>query len=728
MEDTVICPNCGETNPADLPYCQYCQWRLRALDGEWESPTGADSDGAPDSGPGPEDARLPDWLRDGSAPPAASESGGSRDKTAPAGGSASPNEDLFAGLSESGDEDNAIPDWVARIMNLPAAQESPKPASPEDTSLQRPDLGSGPRATPGHTIVSDEQGLAAPGLGRSPIASHWPTEPVNERAGREHDEISEWLRQLDAAAVESEEPRSGHLASSAGDVPDWVEAMMGIPDAPAPVEFDNLVPGWLEEQRGGALGSDGGPSGPIPSTPTAPQTSWPPPDLGVPESSGAGPRPPFSVDEPQEATAASSPEEIQRLDVDAVFASMQMPEWLADLASAKSVSLEDAPAAAPEEEPITPADLPSWIQAMRPLETGVEPPAGRDRESPVEEGGPLLGLQGVLPAIPGAALPSGRPRAQSLTLDVSERNRAHAKLLNDVLAAETQPRPLTGMGLLGSQRSLRWVIGLLLAAVVGGALFSGSRIFPLPTAVPNESHAAIKAVEGLPTDATVLAVFDYEPATVGEMEATAAALMDHLLLLKHPRLAVVSTSPTGSVLADRFMSVVLADRSYARGTQYVNLGYLPGGLAGVQAFARDPSAAVPLGASSDRVWESSILLGTRRLSDFAAIIVITDSLESGRVWIEQTSGRRGSSLMILVSSAQAGPTLLPYYDAGQVDGLVAGLNGAAGPEIANNGFPGLVRRYWDAYSLGLYSAVVLISLGVLWQYWILFRTHRREET
>jgi hypothetical protein len=267
---------------------------------------------------------------------------------------------------------------------------------------------------------------------------------------------------------------------------------------------------------------------------------------------------------------------------------------------------------------------------------------------------------------------------------------------------------------LGTQNVLRWVTGALMVILLSGALYSGSRIFPLPAAVPIESNAAIQAVQSIEPDAAVLAVFDYEPATAGEMEATASSLMDHLLLLKHPRLAVISTSPTGSALAERFISGMLADRAYVRGTQFVNLGFLPGGLAGVRYFAEDPAAAVPLGAASDRAWDSTLLTGTRHLQDFAAIILITDGLESGRTWIEQTQDARGASHMIVVSSAQAGPMLLPYFNSGQIQGLVSGLNGAAGPELSNSGLPGKVRQYWDAYSLGLYAAALLIVVGAAW--------------
>ena len=738
MEDVVVCPNCGENNPPDLPYCQYCQWRLRSLDGEWGSQAGIGATGQAGADPGAFDGEgtVPDWLsaaRDQAV-----------DKTTPLSARAeherpldtpSFDEDLLSGLAHLVEaEQEQIPDWVARIIGISEPDESAEAPSSSDghkqldeaplelpASLQSPEVGQ--QDMPSWSRDAGTPGAAS---GVSEAIDDLHAAVSAENTGNENTEVYEWLRQLDASAATAREPRAEPKAPSEGDVPSWIEGMTGVPGQGAARLGAALPDSLVDAAPSSAESATEPPEPSAPRTPddfSAPQTT----DPTIAEAAAdASRRPEISPAISQEVVPAFRPAEIDRLDVDAVFASMQMPDWLADLTSHQSISSPALLPAAQDEEPIAPADLPSWVEAMRPVDSGMVRAAGIETDVQFEAGGPLLGLHGILPAIAGAAQPSSRPKPHSMKLEASERQHAHAKLLENTLAAETQPLPLKGAGQLGSEHVLRWVISVLLVSVIGGAVLSGSRNFPLPASVPNESIAAIHAIQSLAPDALVLAVFDYEPATVGEMEATAASLMDHLLLLKHPRLAVISTSPTGSALAERFLSGTLAERAYARGVQYVNLGYLPGGLAGVQSFAQDPTATVPLGASSDHVWDSGVLLGTRRLSDFAAIIVLTESLESGRVWIEQTTATRGSSLMILVASAQAGPMLLPYFSSGQADGLIVGLNGAAGAEIANSGFPGLVRRYWDAYSLGLYLAVLLITLGALWHFWVGLRERRIE--
>ena len=131
MEDVVICPNCGETNPADMAFCHNCQWRLRALDDDWAADHRMD--GSPDlQAPAAEntaDGSVPDWLRLAPTQPrpelAADEAAAEqlRQRLSSLDQAAAPEEnkqgveleDLLAGLSQAEQpDDEPIPEWVAR--------------------------------------------------------------------------------------------------------------------------------------------------------------------------------------------------------------------------------------------------------------------------------------------------------------------------------------------------------------------------------------------------------------------------------------------------------------------------------------------------------------------------------------------------------------------------------------------------------------------------------------
>ena len=411
-------------------------------------------------------------------------------------------------------------------------------------------------------------------------------------------------------------------------------------------------------------------------------------------------------------------------DMESIF-SMDMPDWLSDT---EGLAEGDATidSAGAQEDDLRPAELPSWVQAMRPVESVISETDGKPaEEQPMEEKGPLAGLRGVLPAVPGIG-PSSTPEAYSLKLQASDDQQANASMLEQMLAEEIQPKPVSTKKMMLTQRLLRWVIAILLVLVV--IIGNGTQINPIPTSAPLETSAALKYIQDtLPANAPVLLIFDYEAALAGELEASAAPLVDLMLTLKAPRLSLLSSTPTGSGLAEHFIKPFTTSHKYQRGQQFINLGYLPGGAAGVLIFSENPTSTKPLTTSGENAWATTVLQDVKNLSDFKAIILLTGEADTARIWIEQTENLRGEAQFLVVSSAQAGPMILPYAQSGQVDGMVTGLDGSAPIEQANSGRPGMVRRYWDAYGFGLLTAASLIVFGSLWSLVSGWQAHRKEQ-
>jgi hypothetical protein len=141
---------------------------------------------------------------------------------------------------------------------------------------------------------------------------------------------------------------------------------------------------------------------------------------------------------------------------------------------------------------------------------------------------------------------------------------------------------------------------------------------------------------------------------------------------------------------------------------YFNMGFLPGGSAGVLGFIEDPNDD---------------------FSQYATVILLTDNAETGRVWVEQLEAAGpeiAGKPLLLVSSAQAGPLLQPYVSSGQVDIMVSGLYDAAKYENMNVTRPGIARSYWDAFGFGLMMAVIAIVLGSVWSVVVRIRERRAE--
>ena len=114
---------------------------------------------------------------------------------------------------------------------------------------------------------------------------------------------------------------------------------------------------------------------------------------------------------------------------------------------------------------------------------------------PREAGGPLLGLEGVLPAVPGAFLPSGHPESHAMRLEVSEQQRSQARLLDELLEAETRPLPMRTASNVAGSRVLRWLIAAVLLGCVGLGLTFNANSFVMPAGVPTEANAAVQVVQ-----------------------------------------------------------------------------------------------------------------------------------------------------------------------------------------------------------------------------------------
>lgn len=383
-----------------------------------------------------------------------------------------------------------------------------------------------------------------------------------------------------------------------------------------------------------------------------------------------------------------------------------LPDWL--------TPESDSPEASEtiDDSNLSPAELPGWLEAMRPVgdkETSSTPAADGSAES----AGPLAGLHAVLPAEPGIAR-FKKPPVYSAKLRVTESQLAHADFLKNLLAVEGKPEPIPEPSLVSSQRALRWLTAFILTIVIGFVVIGGSQFVPLPDrgAIPDTTIAASKTISALPNEAPVLLAFDYEPGTAGEMHAAAAALVDHLML-KAARLTLVSTLPTGPALAEYFIQTVQSQHDYTSGTQYINLGYIPGGPTGLLSFAQIPQWIFPRSYEGLDPWTTQPLQDVNSISDFELVVIIIDDPDTARSWIEQVQPRMGDTPLLAVVSAQAEPLVRPYYGTGpgaQVRGMISGLSGGAAYEVTV-GRANLGRTYWDAFSISLVIAVGAILIG-----------------
>ena len=666
---------------------------------------------------------IPDWLENFHGD---QEEGSSQAK---------PAETLPAWLSEmetlptSGPEEGEeIPDWLSGTGE-PETLNQNQPETEAETPDWLSDLGAVDEETIEPAAEAELPGWLT-GLGGE--------EPDSSSTPEVEAETPDWLSDLGAGDVEIPEP------AAEAETPDWLSDLGGVePVSEGQPELEAESPEWFSESQEGEetpstgdedlpdwlsdLGGDD-----VPLSEAEAEISLEGDDLpdwlsGVDDdfASGAG---------LEEATPISSLESGE-----------EMPGWLRQLGNVVTGSVEDEPSAdfepgpvspfvddgsseelldisalpdwltdekstqAAEDTDLAPAELPGWLAAMRPVESAI-PGIPLEEDTKVESAGPLAGLRGVLSAEPEVADLVKKPAAYTLKLTVPENQQAQAALLEKLISTEGDATAIPQHPLVSSQRLLRWLVAVVLFIVVGIVVISGSRNVSMP--VQTTILQTSRIVNNLPSQSPVLVAFDYEPGMAGEMNAAAAALIDHLML-KGARLTLVSTLPTGPAMAEYFIHTVQSGHDYNNGVQYINLGYVPGGPTGLQSFAQRLDLVFASSYDGMDPWGTQPLRGIAALADFSLVVVICDDSDVARTWIEQVQPSLQGTPLIMVVSAKAEPMVRPYYNengSAPVQGIVSGLMGGAAYEVAV-GQENLGRAYWDAFSIGLIVAVAAILIG-----------------
>ena len=687
----VRCPMCGKPNPPELGVCQFCQARLKPIKGGSppESELPAPSQPSTSKVAPAEDVALPDWLQ----------SLRQRQESLPE--AAEPQEevpDWLSNLRTPAEEtpsaaDDAVPDWLSGMsVDTPSHAEA-APAEPEQVffSGEEPDWLS--KISPSQPSEPTEiLAQVSPGEAESNLAETLPEEsPIQNE-----EETPEWLKGL------AEEP--GGAAGQPG-LTNWEQE--GQLEAPGvSPETQDELPDWMA----GILARQATGTEPAHTRPEIPLAA-----LGAAAltKSAGEPSAPVQESQPKGVEPFSSKEgllaELGALDTG------ELPAWLAGITPLEAEKQEPVPQAAHAESGLALSDeLPSWLEAMRPVESAAVLVAMPDlSHETIESAGPLSGLRGVLPAEAGVAQGQKTP-VYSIKLQVSETNQANAALIEQMIKTEGQARPILRRSVITTQRILRIGIAVVLILAVLWPLVTGGPQASLPGFTP-ETYAANQLIEGLRAGAPVLLAFDYQPGLSGEMDAAAAGVIDHLMV-KGAYLTVISTASTGPAQAERLLAIVNqgGQHNFTSPDQYTDLGFIPGGPTGLLSFAQSPRQAMPLALDGNSPWQASPLQDVTAVKDFALTIVITDNPDDARAWVEQVGPALENQPLTMVISAQAEPMVRPYVESNppQIRGLVIGLSGGASFEDLN-GRKGFGQTYWNAFSLGLIAAVLLILVGGL---------------
>ncbi len=554
-----------------------------------------------------------------------------------------PAEDTFGQMAQAPEEPAAvpaeeIPDFLKETAPpAPPAPELP-PAAPPKPSGMLSQMPAAPRAETGESNKAGE----APDWMRdiTPVPATSVSAPQDTKV-----EDLDWMADL------------GELPSMGPAAPQAPTPFAGVgPDADASqIDIDSL----LNLPSSGTLETPA----PVSETALAPQQEV---DLETSD-----------LDLLLGPAEAAAPGRIERLRSGAVPAAPiepgteslpaeSIPEWVADLKPTGEpipIRIGDQVVRL-EEKPVAPLN-----EAMRRLRERGKALRALAAQTPAATSGPLAGITNTLAAATDFVQSSTTPAVVKTVIsdlqarrvemvrsllkldeattkhpELDETPEQHADRLTGE-AAEIQRKARSRPRL----KPDRILITLLLALAIVAPFFTdAANLVSVPDAkgVTPTFESVTRAVGSLQSGQLVLVAFEYGPTAAGELDDLARVVLRDLFQRK-ARLVIVSTNPAGAMHARAFMSSLSGQLkivpALAARKDYILLGYVPGGAAGVRTLASALQApAGEINLNQQLLFKTDIEGQPSGLSDTdiavlrrAPAFVLTEGPEDVRNWAEQ---------------------------------------------------------------------------------------------
>ena len=253
----------------------------------------------------------------------------------------------------------------------------------------------------------------------------------------------------------------------------------------------------------------------------------------------------------------------------------------------------------------------------------------------------------------------------------------------------------------------RWIF-LIIAAVVIVPL-----IFPvgLPIRPTDTTKNVYDSIEKLPSGSKVLLSVEYSPSTRPENHPMTISILRHLFKNNH-KVFITCLWPDGQFMAqDAINQVAKQEFNKTYGVDYVFLGFRPGNEAVVKGIVSNLRKLYTVDVYQKKIDEIPLMNGINNFKDFDFLFSSSAGFPGTIEWVQYASDPTGIPMASGVTSIQVNE-VMPYVQAGQMVGVLAGMPGAAEYEALIDQ-KGSATSGMDAQSVAHLVIVLFIILGNL---------------
>ena len=251
----------------------------------------------------------------------------------------------------------------------------------------------------------------------------------------------------------------------------------------------------------------------------------------------------------------------------------------------------------------------------------------------------------------------------------------------------------------------RWIF-LIIAIVVMYPLFKPLGLPIRPTESSSQVYAVINT---LPEGSKVLLSCEYGPSTKPEIHPMTISVLRHLFERGH-QVYVTCLWSDGQFMAREALEQV-AENEYnlTYGEDYVLLGFRPGNEAVVKGIVSDIRKMYTFDSRRTPIGDIPMMDGIKNIHDFDFIFSASAGYPGTVEWVQLAADPTGIPMSTGVTSVQVNE-VMPYVDSGQINGILAGMPGAAEYE-ALIGKAGIATSGMDAQSIAHIVIVLFIIFG-----------------
>jgi hypothetical protein len=200
---------------------------------------------------------------------------------------------------------------------------------------------------------------------------------------------------------------------------------------------------------------------------------------------------------------------------------------------------------------------------------------------------------------------------------------------------------------------------------------------PVRIDVAREVEDAYKIIDAIPPDGhPLLLSIDYDPASAAELTPMAVAVLRHCFS-KNIRVLVISLniSGQGAGIAAEIVPKIAAEYGKKRDVDWAFLGLQPNAVVAMMQIGEDIQRAFPRDYYGTPTSQIPLMAGVQNYDQIPAVLTLAASAV-GEAWAVYAGSRYGATVLAGLTAVYAAD-VQPFYQSGQIKGLLGGMKGAA---------------------------------------------------